>query len=187
MSGSVSKFRTSREAEDAFRTLHKKVNLPFNLLCRLAWSKSLTIEEPVDVSHLEITGKEFNRYSVTGEYDDLIKALTTEHAGIKLSDEEFFGSYFKAHVDRGILLLQNELLETESIDAFWANLLRGLPSPVDSSRQAPSGATTIVNVIVGEEVGTGEPVICSLNTATNPHMAVVGIPGSGKTQFILKI
>jgi DNA sulfur modification protein DndE len=187
MSGSVSKFRTSQEAEDAFRTLHKRLNLPFHLLCRLAWSKSLTVEKPVDTTNLEITGKEFNRYSVTGEYDHLIKALTSEHAGIKLSDEEFFGVHFKAHVDRGVLLLQTELLEADSIDAFWSNLLRGLPDPVDDSQKVSSGTTNPINVTVGEEVGTGAPVICPLNSATNPHMAVVGIPGSGKTQFVLKI
>ena len=187
MSGSVSKFRTSREAEDAFRSLHKKLNLPFNLLCRLAWSKSLIIKEPVDIAHPEITGKEFNRYSVTGEYDDLMKALTCEHAGRKLSDEEFFGGYFKAHVDRGIQLLEKELLETDSTDAFWSSLLRALPISREGSERTPLGGVPVVSVNVGEEVGTGEPVICSLNTATNPHMAVVGIPGSGKTQFILKI
>lgn len=187
MSNSVNKFRTSREAEDAFRILQRKINLPFFLLCRLAWSRSLTIKEPVDVSHLDITGKEFNRYSVTGNYDNLIKALTTEHAGSKLSDEVFFGGYFKAHVDRGILLLEKELAASDSIDTFWSNLLKGLPTPVSSSPQPAAGSANIISLNVGEEVGTGEPVICSLNTATNPHIAVVGIPGSGKTQFILKL
>lgn len=187
MTVSVSKFRTSREAEDAFRALHKKLNLPFNLLCRLAWSKSLSIEEAVDVSHHEITGKEFNRYSVTGDYDDLMKALTSEHASRKLSDEEFFGSYFKAHVDRGILLLQQEFTQTDSADVFWSNLLRTLRAPVETAQPSTSGAVPVINLAVGEELGTGEPVICSVNTATNPHMAIVGIPGSGKTQFILKI
>ncbi|MGH9745077.1 MAG: ATP-binding protein [Candidatus Acidiferrales bacterium] len=66
-------------------------------------------------------------------------------------------------------------------------MLRGLPSPTDSSQQPSSSISQAIDVIVGDEVGTGEPVVCSLNTATNPHMAVVGIPGSGKTQFILKI
>jgi DNA sulfur modification protein DndE len=187
MSASVSKFRTSAEAEEAFRALHKKTNLPFNLLCRLAWSKSLTVREPIDTTHLEITGKEFNRYSVTGEYDNLMKALTIQHAGIRPSDEEYFGTYFKAHVDRGILMLEKELLASESIDEFWSTLLRGLPTVVDSPEQSSSPATGAINVTVGDEVGTGEPVICSINTATNPHMAVVGIPGSGKTQFILKL
>ena len=186
MSTSVSKFRTSSEAEDALRTLHKKIGLPFNLLCRLAWSRSLRLDQPVDVLHLETTGKEFNRYSVTGDYDGLMKALTTEHAGIKLSDEDFFGRYLKAHVDRGTILLEKELLASESIDSFWSTLLAELPPPIQPSSQRSSVATTVINVTVGEEVGTGEPVICPLNTATNPHMAVVGIPGSGKTQFIKK-
>ncbi len=84
-------------------------------------------------------------------------------------------------------MLQNDLLHADSAETFWSNLLRGLPSPTDSSQQPSSSISQAIDVIVGDEVGTGEPVVCSLNTATNPHMAVVGIPGSGKTQFILKI
>jgi DNA sulfur modification protein DndE len=187
MSVSTNKFRTSREAEDALRTLHKKIGLPFNLLCRLAWGRSLRLDLPVDITHLEITGKEFNRYSVMGEYDSLIKALTTEHAGVKLSDEDFFGRYFKAHVDRGVVLLEKDLNTSESPDAFWSNLLRDLPTPSPATSHVPDAPTSVININVGDEVGSGEPVFCALNTATNPHMAIVGIPGSGKTQFIKKI
>jgi len=187
MSGSANKFRTSREAEDGLRALHKKTDLPFNLLCRLAWSRSLSVDQPVDLSKLEITGKEFNRYSVTGDYDELFKCLTAEHTGKRLSDDDFFSGYFKAHVDRGVALLEKDLLECESVDAFWAKVLRELPTTTAPGSQATISATSVIDVTAGEEVGTAQPVVCSLNTATNPHIAVVGIPGSGKTQFIMKV
>src|SRR5260370_1577339 len=187
MSASVSKFRTSQAAEDGLRTLHKNTSLHWYLICRLAWGKSITLDQPVETADLEITGKEFNRYSVTGEYDAIIKALTSEHAGIRLSDESFFGAHFKAHVDRGVILLVKDLQASDSIDAFWSNLLKELPVPAKTNQQASQGKAGVISVLVGEEVGSGESAICALNTATNPHMAVVGIPGSGKTQFIMKL
>jgi len=187
MSGSSNKFRTSREAEDGLRALHKKTDLPFNLLCRLAWSRSLVVNEPVNLSKLEITGKEFNRYSATGDYDELFKCLTAEHAGRRLSDDEFLSGYFKAHVDRGVALLEKDLLESDSVDAFWAKMLSVLPTQSLLRSSAPTPISSVIDVTVGQEVGTEQPVISSLNTATNPHIAVVGIPGSGKTQFIMKI
>src|SRR5438067_7216594 len=187
MTVSVNKFRTSKDAEDALRGLHKRLGLPFNLLCRLAWSRSLREAAQPDVDHLEITGKEFNRYSLTGEYDGLMKALTVEHAGSKLSDEDFFGRFFKVHVDRGLVLLEKELATSNSADEAWSHLLRGIPAPLQESSQTGALTTRVINLAVGEEVGSGDPVICSINTATNPHMAIVGIPGSGKTQFVKKI
>jgi hypothetical protein len=145
------------------------------------------VEDPIDTVHLDTTGKEFNRYSVTDKYDALMKALTIHHAGRKLSDEEFFSHYFKAHVDRGVALLEKELVASSSIDQFWSTLLSELPMPTQGDSRTQTGTASEINLNVGEEVGTGEPVICPLNRATNPHMAVVGIPGSGKTQFIKKI
>ena len=184
---STSKFRTSQHAEDALRILQKKTNLPFSLLCRLAWSRSLQTKQSLDLSYPDITGKEFNRYSVTGEFDEVMKALTAEAADRKLTDEEFVGEYLKAHVDRGIQLLATEIGETDSVDVFWSRLLEKLPIIQHERDAAKVASIKPVNLLVGEEIGTAQPVICSINQATNPHMAIIGIPGSGKTQFIKKL
>ena len=114
LSISTSKFRTSQKAEDALRILQRKTNLQFNLLCRLAWSRSLQTKLPLELDSPDITGKELNRYSVTGDFDEVIKALTAQAAGRKLTEEEFVGEYLKAHVDRGVELLVTEIGETES-------------------------------------------------------------------------
>lgn len=174
-------------AEDGLRSLQKKTQLPFNILCRLAWSRSIQLREPLNVDRPDITGKEFNRYSVTAEYDDLMKAITAQAAGAKISDEDFVGKYLKAHVDRGTALLVQDLEGTGSLDAFWSRLLQNIPRYSPLTARAPASTVKVINVNVGEEVGTGEPVICSLNLATNPHAAVIGIPGSGKTQFAKKL
>lgn len=144
-------------------------------------------KQPLQLSSPDITGKEFNRYSVTGEFDDVMKALTAQAAGRKLTEEEFVGEYLKGHVDRGVQLLATEIGETESIDVFWSRLLEKLPIIPHEAQTAKVASIKPINLLVGEEIGTGQPVICSINQATNPHMAIVGIPGSGKTQFIKKL
>ena len=187
MSTSTSKFRSSQQAEDALRVLQKKTNLPYSLLCRLAWSRSLQTKQSLDLSSPDITGKEFNRYSVTGEFDEVMKALTAQVAGRKLSEEEFVGEYLKGHVDRGVQLLAKEIGEADSVDVFWSRLLERLPVVPQERETEKVSSIKPINLLVGEEIGTGQPVVCSINQATNPHMAIIGIPGSGKTQFIKKL
>jgi DNA sulfur modification protein DndE len=187
MSASTAKFRTSQQAEDTLRMLQKKTSLPFNLLCRIAWSRSLQAKHTLDLSSPDITGKEFNRYSVTGEFDDVMKALTAEAAGRKLSEEEFVGEYLKAHVDRGLGLLATDIGESDSVDLFWSRLLEKLPIIPQERSVTKTASIKPINLLVGEEMSTDQPVVCSINQATNPHMAIIGIPGSGKTQFIKKL
>jgi DNA sulfur modification protein DndE len=188
MTLSTSKFRTSQPGEEALRLLHKRTNMSFNLLCRLAWSRSLQHKSPLNLSTVpDITGKEFNRYSVTGEFDDLMKGLTAEVTRSKLSEEEFVGRYLKGHVDRGLELLAADLQREGNLDAFWSVLLDTIPRTTNPTAVAAAGSVLPINLLVGEELGSGQPVVCRLNQETNPHMAVIGIPGSGKTQFVMKL
>jgi DNA sulfur modification protein DndE len=188
MRSSASKFFSSQPAEEHLRTLHKRTNLPFSLLCRLAWARSLQDRSPLSESLPDTTGREFNRYSVTGEYDDLMKALTAQHAQRRISDDAFIGTYLKGHVDRGLGMLAGDLDGTGSLDGFWSLVLDKLPRTGRTLGSVPIDAVVKpIALHVGDEVGTEEPVVCAINQATNPHMAVVGIPGSGKTQFVMKL
>lgn len=53
-------------------------------------------------------GLELNRQTITGEYDELFKALIISKTKVALSDEEYFPKYLKAHIDRGAKLLSAE-------------------------------------------------------------------------------
>lgn len=53
-------------------------------------------------------GLELNRQTIFGEYEGLFKALIAMERKAPLSDEEFFPTLVKAHLDRGAKLLKNE-------------------------------------------------------------------------------
>ena len=53
--------------------------------------------------------RELNRQTITGDADALYKCLFEVCENRHMSDEEYFPKSVKAHLDRGAILLQNEL------------------------------------------------------------------------------
>ena len=53
-------------------------------------------------------GRELNRQTITGDADVMYKCLVQTVEQRHITDEEFFPSYVKAHIDRGMLLLDQE-------------------------------------------------------------------------------
>ena len=53
-------------------------------------------------------GLELNRQTITGEFDDLYKALIQLFEQRHLSDDDYFQKYVKAHLDRGARLIYAE-------------------------------------------------------------------------------
>ena len=49
-----------------------------------------------------------NRQTITGEWDDLYKALIELREGVHLDDDTYIQKFLKAHLDRGALLLYGE-------------------------------------------------------------------------------
>ena len=70
-------------------------------------------------------GFEFNRYTLTGKYDELFKALIIQHLGKKISDDEYFSYYLRNHIERGIDLLYNEYNKINSPIDFLVDLASG--------------------------------------------------------------
>ncbi len=65
-------------------------------------------------------GLELNRQTIFGEYESLFKALLAMEKKAPLSDEDFFPTLVKAHLDRGAKLLKNEFRYGMH---FYANIL----------------------------------------------------------------
>ena len=65
-------------------------------------------------------GLELNRQTIFGEYEGLFKALLAMEKKAPLSDEDFFPTLVKAHLDRGAKLLKNEFRYGMH---FYANIL----------------------------------------------------------------
>jgi DNA sulfur modification protein DndE len=103
------KIRLTKDASNRLRFLAGRTGLTPNLLCRMGFCLSLEepkIPDPGDFAEEE---REFNRYTLLGEYDALYIALLRQRLhedGLEIDNLE---GYFRAHLNRGISLLQQRV------------------------------------------------------------------------------
>lgn len=106
----VFKLKTSKETMKIFEELSLSIKLQPFALAKLALALSIRYEEPLTQSDFmtDSEGLELNRQTITGEYDELFKALIIFHDKKAIDDEEYFPKYLKAHLDRGARMLYCE-------------------------------------------------------------------------------
>ncbi len=119
----VFKLKTSKETMKIFEELGTGIHLQAFALCKLAIALSIRSEIPLEEKDFRrnTDGLELNRQTITGEYDDLFKALIISYNGSSLTDEEYFPKYLKAHIDRGASILMTEY--RYSNNNFYQHLL----------------------------------------------------------------
>lgn len=119
----ISRLKLSKEVSQKLLYLSNKLKLRRNIVCRLAVGKSLTEKETVkNLEFEDSAGFEFNRYTLTGNYDGLTKALIIQHGKKKISDSEYFSKYLRSHIERGINLLYLEYNKVNSPIEFLVQL-----------------------------------------------------------------
>lgn len=115
------RLKTSTQTKDIFEELGSRMNLKPFALCKLAISMSLTNEEPIEnYESKDNNGLELNRQTITAQYDGLFKALLEQHAGKSLTDDEYFPTHAKLHIDRGAVMLKNKYNYSSNLE----NLIR---------------------------------------------------------------
>ncbi len=121
----IFRLKTSAKCQRTLADLQSRTNITPNILCRYAISLSVLQDTPVDINKVkDSTGQEFNRQILTGRYDSIFKAIITQKEGRPLDDEEYFPTYIKAHMERGVELLKNNYDLTGNKDKFLINLAR---------------------------------------------------------------
>ena len=102
----LTKLRLTKDASNRLRFLAGKTGLTPNLLCRIGFCLSLgepTVPNPEEYSDED---REFNRYTLLGEYDPLFIALLKERCREDGAATDRLPDYFRAHMNRGVVLLQ---------------------------------------------------------------------------------
>ena len=118
------RLKTSKYTAEQLKQLQTSTNLTPNVLARLAVGLSLG-GAPLDVDELPDTnGIEFNRHTLTGDYDFAFKALIAQDLGKEITDDEFFPNLFNLHMERGIQLLSNEYKFAGNAEKFLTNLIK---------------------------------------------------------------
>lgn len=119
----ASKINLDEASAQLLKTLKFRTGLTHQYLCRLALCVSLAEPDAPDPALYDEKGPEFNRYTLTGEYDAAFVALLKEwleqRGGAGEHDDV---AWFRAHVNRGLTVLPKRV--------------RGLADVADLARQA---------------------------------------------------
>ena len=101
------KLKTSKETMKIFVDLGNSLHLQPYILSKIAIALSLKCKENLGEKDFltDNEGIELNRQTITGEYDELFKALIISNNNERLNDDQYFPKYIKAHLDRGAKIL----------------------------------------------------------------------------------
>ena len=114
----IFRLKTSKQTEEIFKELESRTHLkPYTLVKHaIAWS----VKENTSVKDYKSNsdGLDLNRQTITGDYDVYFKVLIEQVEQVHLSDEDYFPTYVKAHIDRGALILKNMYNHLGSLDAY---------------------------------------------------------------------
>lgn len=116
------RLKTSKATGETLQSLQATTGLTWNVLSRIAVALSLRIPSiPNFVENR--SGVEIHRNAMTGENDYIYKTLIRQHAKRNVPDEEYFPDLFNAHLERGIVLLENEYKHAGNYEKLLQNLL----------------------------------------------------------------
>ncbi|WP_280771816.1 DNA sulfur modification protein DndE [Salipaludibacillus daqingensis] len=119
------RLKTSKYAEEKLKQLQAATGITPNILSRIAVSLSLNDQSEVTADSVpNANGQEFNRNTLTGEYDYVYNTLIAQHAKREVKDEEYFPGLFNAHLERGIRMLSNEYQYAGNYEKLITNLIK---------------------------------------------------------------
>lgn len=104
------KIQLDEASTQILKTMKGRTGLTHQYLCRLGFCLSVSEPGQPDPGSYDEQGIEFNRYTLTGEWDRLFVAYLREWlAREDLAGEADEGAWFRAHVNRGLTLLQRRV------------------------------------------------------------------------------
>ncbi len=180
---------TSSEADEVLSALRFETRLEKVTLARIAFTLSLVREGASVRPSTGFSGGEMKRPTFIGEDEVFIRALIAQvHGRSEFSEDEFFSnrSVVKNHIDSGAMLLAAMY---EEAGRNGEALIRALVDQVElAGRREPLG--TGLDLFIGRTLLTRKDLVMELNNTArhaNSHLAIMGKPGVGKTQFLLKL
>lgn len=117
------RLKTSKNAKEKLIELKSSLNLTPNILSRYAVALALKQTKlNVKEQNFDSDGLEFRRDVLLGDYDPIFKGLFIQKYG-ELTDEDYFPSLLKKHLEIGINLLHSEYLYAGNKNKFIKTLL----------------------------------------------------------------
>lgn len=112
-----SRLYVSADVDNKLRVLKMRTGLTPNLLCRMGFCLSLSELGVPDLQlYSDTQAREFNRYTLTGQYDLFFFSLLRERLlEDGLDHEALLEPQFKAHLSRGVSLLYQRIKSLEDV------------------------------------------------------------------------
>ena len=101
----INKIRLTKDASDRLKQLKARTGLTPNILSRIGLCLSLNEQAIPNPAHYPEEDREFNRYTLLGEWDDLYVALLKQRMVQDSLPDRDTEDQFRAHVNRGIVAL----------------------------------------------------------------------------------
>lgn len=180
---------TSSEADEILSALRFETKLEKATLARMAFALSLSRVGSEAPGSPNFSGGEMKRPTFFAEDETFIRTLLSfAYKRPDINEDDLFSnrSLTKNHIDNGALLL-NELFQTcgRSSDGLIARLVEEVEF---SGRRENYGLG--LDIFIGRTLLQRNELVMELNNTAkhaNSHLAIMGKPGVGKTQFLLKL
>jgi DNA sulfur modification protein DndE len=117
----LSKIRLTKDASNRLRFLAGRTGLTPNLLCRMGYCLSLEEPKAPDPKEFAEEEREFNRYTLLGEYDVLFVALLRQRLYQDGIETDHLEDHFRAHMNRGLSLLQQRVRNVADLAGLIAS------------------------------------------------------------------
>lgn len=106
----VFKIKTSKRTMQCFEEIQASTNYAPYILAKM--SIAMSVKSGNRLNEIDFRsdsyGLELNRQTITGEWDDLFKALIEMFEKKHINDDDYFQKYLKAHLDRGAKMIYSE-------------------------------------------------------------------------------
>ncbi len=180
---------TSIDADEVLSALRFETKLEKVTLARIAFTLSLLKDGASVAQSPSFSGGEMKRPTFVGEDEVFLRTLIAHIYGKRdFTEDEFFSnrSIVKNHIDSGAALPAQIFHETGD---SGESLIRRLVDEVEfAGRREQLGSG--LDIFIGRTLLQRTELVMELNNTTrhaNSHLAIMGRPGVGKTQFLLKI
>ena len=130
----LNRLRVCEEASLRLSHLKARTGLTPNILCRIGFCLSLNDPTPPNpAAYLPDSDREIDRHTLTGQWDSLFVAMIKERCKQDGFTEEDIAQQFKAHIDRGVLLLYKRIKTLNDLALLMPRdaLLEDVPEMVD--------------------------------------------------------
>jgi len=180
---------TATQAEEVLDDLSFETKFEKYTIAKIAFAISLSEDGSNVAKSSDFGGYEIKRTTFIGQDEVFIKALINQVYGkYDIAEDEFYSksSIIKNHIDSGAQKLKL-LYEESGKNADL--LLKKLVAKIKfNGKKEISGIG--LEILLGKELLQNRYVTMALNDTAihaNSHLAIMGKPGTGKTQFLLKI